>query len=1133
LFVPPEFFGPATTPARRARRETFMSLSADAPTLESLFRRIEPSARLVPIRALRRYIRLSRDTDSPHVRAVHDRSWWVARDQLFQLLLPIELNLSPNEPAAELLLLPAPADGVSNPTPREIWQTLFHAALDREIDRALADGGISPPAIRELRQQIGPAPWHAARAILIEENLIDESDDDLSVFREWSAFGFELAHFAPDQWEAYFPGLSMSGEPMRTAARLVDADRLLDATRPQSLDAIPPGEPPVGTPEVAAAPVRVTLTDAGRRQIEKWTAQGNDLGAAILLQQAADPTAVGPLDRLLGRLHRLLDLTPNASRQWQEVLTELLPRAARGEWPVEQRLLYELQRACLAVERQTYAANLVGWIVTLGRRPLKRALTKPRWPDATRRLRAAARYADRLSPEDPIRATVHHLLESAVHTAEGRARADLRPDVQAVLDEVGLVPRSVAEERSRDKLVAELLDAACARGFLRIGDLRDAIARNRVKLPDLAGPGELVRGDPLIRANRKLAVRLDGVYRKGEAYMRLLQRGCSVFFGTRPGRWLTRYVALPFGGAFILLEAFHHMVEAGEGLVNWLSGWDATVNAFAALAGGAGGSVAADPHRGEGGATWPVLLVLGVFLLLLIHWPAFRSRIARGIQLAFVKFPRAVRRSAIVQFLVQNALTRYVRRYLAMPVFIGALTALLTWLAGADATSVGLIGGGMAVLSGTLFRTPFGRFLEDRLNEEAERVWRLVSVNLILGALTLILQFFQAVFEAFDRAIYAVDEWLRFGEGESKITFAFKLLFGTVWSVFTYLFRFAWTLLVEPQINPIKHFPVVTVSHKLLLPLIPSLAKSFGTKQETMGTIVFGIPGIFGFLVWELKENWKLYRANASATIRPAVVGSHGERVRGLLRPGFHSGVVPKTFARLRKALRAGNEARALRHRHALAHVAEAVHRLAERDFVAYLAGSRRWAGLPLWAARPLLTPNRIRLPFHTGDATQPMIVSLEERGGWVIASVEEPGPLGTLTGDQQAAFADVLAGLYKLAGVHAVREQTARVLGPAAYQFDAVPEGLLIPLPDGREQLHDYDDGPDVHSPDRRLPSDTIVLSDRPLAWADWVERWEADAAGKSPTGLLLAGWSLLPPRPDRPPTKDDEPSDHHSERV
>src|SRR5262249_31298953 len=148
--------------------------------------------------------------------------------------------------------------------------------------------------------------------------------------------------------------------------------------------------------------------------------------------------------------------------------------------------------------------------------------------------------------------------------------------------------------------------------------------------------------------------------------------------------------------------------------------------------------------------------------------------------------------------------------------------------------------------------------------------------------------------------------------------------------------------------NPIKHFPVVTVSHKLLLPLIPSLAKQFGLSTETMGTIVFGIPGIFGFLVWELRENWKLYRANASDTLRPVIVGSHGEKIRGLLRPGFHSGTVPKTFAKLRRAVRTRRIHRAAKQRHALAHVAEAVHRFVQRDVIAYLDTSRRLHGLAI-----------------------------------------------------------------------------------------------------------------------------------------------------------------------------------------
>src|SRR5204863_528543 len=62
------------------------------------------------------------------------------------------------------------------------------------------------------------------------------------------------------------------------------------------------------------------------------------------------------------------------------------------------------------------------------------------------------------------------------------------------------------------------------------------------------------RGDPLIRLDRRLATVLDGVYRPGEFYLRWLERIMSFNFGTRPGRLLTKYVTLPVGGGFLLLE---------------------------------------------------------------------------------------------------------------------------------------------------------------------------------------------------------------------------------------------------------------------------------------------------------------------------------------------------------------------------------------------------------------------------------------------------------------------------------------------------------------------------------------------------------------------------------------------------
>jgi hypothetical protein len=374
--------------------------------------------------------------------------------------------------------------------------------------------------------------------------------------------------------------------------------------------------------------------------------------------------------------------------------------------------------------------------------------------------------------------------------------------------------------------------------------------------------------------------------------------------------------------------------------------------------------------------------------------------------------------------------------------------------------------------------------------------------------LTFFLHFFRAIFEGIERGIYAVDEWLRFREGDSRPSFWFKVAFGAVWFFVTYVFRFAWGLLVEPQINPVKHFPVVTVSHKILLPLVPSLASQFGIAKDRMFTIVFGIPGIFGFLAWELKENWKLYRANAPKDIRPIQVGSHGETTRGLLRPGFHSGTVPKLFTRLRRAVRAGRGRRATRTRHSIEHVAEAVARFGGRSLIADLRHSTRWAGAPAELGEPVLGPNRIVLPVHVGAAA-PVEIALEHQHGWIIGSIA--GPLDTLEPPRREAFADALLGFYKRAGVHVVREQVAAVFGPQACGFDARPDGLLIPLADGKEQLFDFDETPRVEAAGRTVDGRDVVLSECPLPWADWVARWEADAEGGRPSGPLIRGWTVL----------------------
>jgi len=85
----------------------------------------------------------------------------------------------------------------------------------------------------------------------------------------------------------------------------------------------------------------------------------------------------------------------------------------------------------------------------------------------------------------------------------------------------------------------------------------------------LAGPSELIFRDALLRIDRELARQIKGVYRRAESYLRLFQKISALLFATWLGRIITKYVLLPFGGAFMLVEFVKHMVEI---VMGWLRG---------------------------------------------------------------------------------------------------------------------------------------------------------------------------------------------------------------------------------------------------------------------------------------------------------------------------------------------------------------------------------------------------------------------------------------------------------------------------------------------------------------------------------------------------------------------------------
>jgi hypothetical protein len=914
------------------------------------------------------------------------------------------------------------------------------------------------------------------------------------------------------------------------------------------------------TPEAAGAP--------DERQYQRLTAKagaaearGNVVRAAILRgraasvatlerAEAAKADARSAMERLLSRLQAALDLPATGLDTWRTALLALLEPASEGLWPVEARLLYDLQKVCIDHERAIYALDLVEWFVSWGRRPVKRLLPNQGQVLTVKHLRVAARRMPHVRLPHELRRPFVDVLLSAIARSEERLRNLLRPAALQALEDVGLRPESVPESVARDKLIEELLDRVVERDFLQMGDLRDAIARNRLKLPDLADPAEFFVGDRLIRANRRLAAALDGVYRRGEIYLRWLQRLSSLAFGTRVGRFLTRYVVLPVGGAFVALEGLGHLIHlTGLGhMIREFTGHKADRAMSGASAVGLGTSppgvgpfsvaaaLLADTTHKVHLVNRYSLPLTALFLLGLLYFPSFRHAVVEILRRAWLvvrgvcyDLPRFVLNLPVVRLVVNSRPYLCLYHYVLKPLSWAAPVSLGLLLAGVDEGVALGAGGGVFLAVGLLVNSRLGMQVEEALSDRLARAWRLLRFDLIPGLFRLILYVFKRMLEEIEKFLYTIDELLRFKAGESRLSLYVKPVLGLAWFFLTYLIRVVINLFVEPTFNPIKHFPVVTVAAKMLLPFLPILERLLrGPLEPLVGVwlgrlfavvILFLLPGLAGFLVWELKENWRLYRANQSPTLDPIVVGSHGETVLRLLRPGLHSGTLPRLFAKLRRA----RGAAARKQRAALHHVGEGVRHFVARELLAYLAVSKRW-GVPAPEVRAVhLGCKRIRTELACpAVADDCLAFDLEEHGSRLVAGIAQAGWTDGLGADQANALADALAGFYKLAGVNLVREQLADGL-PAGSAYDVVEEGLIVWAGPGYESgaLYDLNGSEELVSQRlagtppakfRKLKAARILFRETPVFWVEWVAQWDADAAGKRPRHRLQRSVRLLP---------------------
>jgi hypothetical protein len=660
---------------------------------------------------------------------------------------------------------------------------------------------------------------------------------------------------------------------------------------------------------------------------------------------------------LSARLADTWRLNPESAHELSQLVQQLSVAvlATSGAWTAH-ALLRDLERVLLESRTTYYNLRPLSWLLHFGKTPLRQLLPFQANLKALRLLDTSQTRLEQLGWAAPLVERFHQPLHQLARHITAHLEQQLKPHLQQTLIGAGFQAHSHREAVAAHKLLRELLDVIEHRRHLKFTDVRDIIARNQLRLPEFSR-NDLCSGDRLARFDRAAARALPGVYKPGEFYLKGLQQLSAPLFGTALGRVLLSHFILPFGLAFLGLKTLHVVIAA-------LSDYNLDLT----------------PLWLVGAVGLLINIIIHAHLVRTAAWAVLRG-LWWGLRLLFYDGLRRLLRWQPLISVLETNFVRGIDRHLLRPFFIGAL--LVVPFIAFDSLLKGELAKpefsvfALALALGTLVRnTPAGRHLLDDTASGVGRVLRIVNQTLILGLVRELMQFFKEVTRRFQQSLHWIEELLSHRLGESHLELVIKALLIPLWRLLDFLIQFYVTVLVEPQINPIKHFPLVTIGHKLMLPFFPLITSFLITITATIlpkwiayplvTLTVLLLPGLAGFLVWELKENWKLYAANHQPTratgiikvvknkffqeqrnklaelkvrwqrlrfshllctktsavplptaaalppplqvdcsaIELAIIGHHGETMRGLLQRGFHSGTLPKAFDRLRRVLR-------------------------------------------------------------------------------------------------------------------------------------------------------------------------------------------------------------------------------------
>ncbi len=1080
---------------------------------------------------------------------------------------------------------------------RILWRRLFHGMVDEWLLKRRTSGQWRRSLVRSWIEALGETTLKEIRSVLREDRLIGSDTSEPQILAEFATAWLELKWFEPEAMPLVFPALGqIRSEAVRWIGVEVPASRLYEASRlpganlaspwmgaewitemwqPSQGDEVsarahenhaaslePPqavtGSIPLANPRQAAEErgmgmlarfvqrvrgrfsktpdsPRLRLTQAravGRLAMRqgnfvraaRWAVIEKNLAEAAGATNDRTTDPIPLIEALAKRLSDALRMEETADA-WKTVLVRLFEADPGGFWSRDARALYDLQRVAIDAEKPVYVVDWGRYLRSFGREPARRMLPDVPYVMMLRHLRSALRRLPGLAVDEVVKRSLRRLLEDAIHRTENRFRAHVRPLAESSLEEAGFVPANLPERIAIRSTVDQIIDQVVEHGYFGLGHLRDTISRNAVKMQDLTGPAEWLRGDALLRADALLAKRMDGIYRRGELYLRLLQRASAAVFAVPFGRLVTWYGILPFFGAFMLMGGLYFIPEE---LNHWvLERFDLHLYV---------------PHQLNPLTHTNNVFLVGIFLLVMIHHAGFREWVLltlrrAGLYLRGVvwDWPRRVLAVPIIKLVFGSFYVAQAWKWVLKPLLV---TAIIWWripdkdLARNSDLITGL--GAIYVAMVVAFNSRPGRDFQEHVLEWVSWFWRRFGVAVFVSLYRFLADLFETLSETVNRTLYAIDEFIRFRRSRGRYLEWFSGSLGLIWGMSLYVFRFVFNLLVEPQINPIKHFPVVTVSHKFLLPMIPMLAATIipffdGDKKQATAaaTVIMSvIPGAIGFIVWELKENWKLYEANRPRTLGPVRIGHHGESLPRLFTPGFHSGTVPKLLHRMRRArhkgLRTGRMGKLVELSLSYLQVEHALRNFFEREWLRLVNGSAAFRERPLRVGPMWITNHGVTAKVVQDDGTPVVTVRFDSEDTWIIAETTLHKKSTDLRGEQWQCLKVSLAGLFSQCGVDMTTTQIERtgLLRPLArvlveedglivfpdplyrprerFIYDLSQPGLIEPrtkpitdplaildgiLPEWRS---DEDDDPWP-----AIESERINLKRTPVSWAEWVVYW------------------------------------------